>query len=166
MTNSFDSSRCRVALLPGKNVDDVDLATRMFPAHMGPHIWRVLGPECAVRTVEARWLAAREFQMMLEIVTPFERPAAFRAGIYLSASLPRMLGPTGRPIRTVSMLRSRSVLAFWKIHTSITRRSVSTKDVLTTRDNATKFIARYKNNHNRRISIKTYDISTVISDKR
>lgn len=115
--------RRRVALLlPAEDVDDVDLAIGMLPAHVGSHVWRVLRPEGTVRAVEPRWLTARKLQMMLKIIAPIERPPALRAEIHLPADLLpwmlRMLTDRSR-IRVVPMLRSRQrVLVSWKIQTS------------------------------------------------
>lgn len=113
--------RRAAVLLPAENVDDVDLAIGVFPAHMGPHVWRMLRPEGTVRAVEPRRLSAWELQMMLKIIAPIKGPAALRAEIHLSANLPwmlRMLTHRSR-FRVVLMLRARRrVLVSWKIQMS------------------------------------------------
>lgn len=120
----WETSRSRdgrglAALLPAEDVDDVDLAVGMLPAHVGPHVRRVLRTERTVWAVESRRLTARELEMMLEIVAPIEGSAASRAVIHLSAGLPWMLGLMHRSIRAASASRApRRVLAFWKMQTS------------------------------------------------
>lgn len=88
-------------MLPAKDVDDVDLTVGVLPAHMGPHVRRVLRTEGTVRTIESRRLSARELEMMLEVVAPIEGSAASRAVIHLPAGLPRMLGLMDRSIRAI-----------------------------------------------------------------
>lgn len=92
-------------LLPAENVDDVDLATGMLPAYMGPYVRRVLRTEGTVWAVESWRLAARELEMMLEIVAPIEGSAASRAIIHLSDSLPGMLALKNRSVRAISASR-------------------------------------------------------------
>jgi len=72
-------------LLLAEDVNDVDHATRVLPAHVGPHIRRVFRPVRTVRAVESRQLTARVPQMMLEIVTPIEGPATVGAEAQLPA---------------------------------------------------------------------------------
>lgn len=72
-------------LLPVKDINDVDRATRVLPAHVGSHIRCMLRPIRAVRTIESRQLTACVLQMMLEIVTPVEGPAAVGAETKLPA---------------------------------------------------------------------------------
>lgn len=104
------------ALLPLEDVDDVDLVVGMLPAHVGPHVRRVLRTEGTVRAVESRRLTTRELEMMLKIVAPIEGSTASRAIIHLSAGLPWMLGLMDRSIRAASASgASRSVLASWKM---------------------------------------------------
>lgn len=107
------NGRRLAALLPAEDVDDVDLAVGVLPAHVGPHVRRVLRTEGTVRAVEPRRLTARELEMMLKIVAPIEGSAASRAVIHLLAGLPWMLGLMGRSIRAASASRvPRRLLAF------------------------------------------------------
>lgn len=83
-------------MLPAEDVDDVDLAIRVLPAHVGPHVRRVLRPEGTVRAVETRRLTARVLEMVLEIVTPIEGSAALRADVHLLRGRTLLLELTGR----------------------------------------------------------------------
>jgi len=113
LTSHSRDGRRLAALLPAEDVDDVDLMVGMLPAHMGPHVRRVLRTEGTVRAVESRRLTARELEMMLKIVAPIKGSPASRAVIHLSAGLPWMLGLTSRLIRAASASRApRRVFAF------------------------------------------------------
>lgn len=97
-------------LLPAENVDDVDLAIGVLPAHVGPHVRRVLRPEGTIGAVEPGRLTARELQMMLKIVAPVEGSAALRAEIHLPADLPWMLRMRGSRLTDRSRIRGVSTL--------------------------------------------------------
>lgn len=75
----------------------------MLPAHVGPHVRRVLRPERTVRAVETRRLTARVLEMVLEIVTPIEGSAALRADVHLLRRRSLLVDLTDRVTHAVPM---------------------------------------------------------------
>ncbi|KOX74692.1 hypothetical protein WN51_13127 [Melipona quadrifasciata] len=68
-------------MLYAHQVNNVDFFVRMLSTHMGSNIRRVFSPISTIWTVESRQLSTSVLQMMLQIVSPVERPATLWADV-------------------------------------------------------------------------------------
>lgn len=67
-SNEIKFIASRLTVLFDAHIEDVDSLIGVYPAHVGPHIRRVLGSVRTIGTVEPRQLTALELEVIIQTV--------------------------------------------------------------------------------------------------